>query len=100
MVNGAQISNNIDSFLKVADAENKARLNGKTSCMCDESVHDFNTLHPGRRVQLQLPKDAKHPKYNAVVLDSKESAKSVCMAFIVPQGRDGEWCVICSITSI
>lgn len=80
-----------DYILQVVDAENVARLKGNTSCMSDDSVYDFDILYPGRRLQLQLSKGANHSKYNAVILDSKDDAKSTCMVFIVPQGRDGEW---------
>ncbi|GMH41376.1 hypothetical protein BSKO_09286 [Bryopsis sp. KO-2023] len=88
-------SEQVADIWEIVDAENKARSRGETACS-DIGVpfFDFDEIHPKRMCSISLPfKSSKsEKKYQAVVIDApSQNCPSVCMVFIVPQGKESEW---------
>ena len=64
---------------------------------------DYDALHPGRRLLLQLPLQPQPPptgaagagcgRFSVAVCDAEYAAAAMpaCVVFLVPQGREHEW---------
>eukprot|EP01023_Acetabularia_acetabulum_P037670 TRINITY_DN3583_c2_g1_i4.p1 TRINITY_DN3583_c2_g1~~TRINITY_DN3583_c2_g1_i4.p1 ORF type:complete len:633 (-),score=87.05 TRINITY_DN3583_c2_g1_i4:112-2010(-) len=89
-----QIKFNVDENAPDADHVKEVTqfLEGAQS---SEQSQDFDELHAGRRLQINVPTNSEQPRYLCTIIDSEttdiKQHKIRCTVLLIPQGRENEW---------